>query len=284
MLKSLCIKIKNKNVCNYLLKNFQEITLDNIYISKYKFKLYTNIIVHYTGKNLDAFFEAVSNILSSTIIKYYETKTLKSIITNNYFYFSDIEQKQILEICKEYIENINNDELIIKKDAIILSCIEYFKTNKSLILDGFVNFRLTNYIKILDMIVDISVNKFVIDREYLEFIDLLKMYINSKEYGCDVLHLIYNHQESILLDESKNSISLDSHILNSKYLSDITFSSNDYALNTLLSLLPRVIYVHIIDAEDEFINTLKLIFDNRIYICNDCNICKIYRTVNFAKK
>ena len=28
------------------------------------------------------------------------------------------------------------------------------------------------------------------------------------------------------------------------------------------------------------INTLKLVFDNRIYICNDCNICKVYRLEN----
>jgi len=54
-------------------------------------------------------------------------------------------------------------------------------------------------------------------------------------------------------------------------LSDISFSSNDYTLNSLLTLLPRRIYIHIIDGiEDEFINTLKLIFDNRVCICNDC--------------
>ena len=58
----------------------------------------------------------------------------------------------------------------------------------------------------------------------------------------------------------------------------IVLSSNDYALNTLLTLLPEKIYIHVIDnVQDEFINTIKLIFDNRVYICNDCNLCKIYR-------
>ena len=152
-----------------------------------------------------------------------------------------------------------------------------FGDNKSLILDGFVKFRLKDYIRLLDSIVDLSVNKFVIDREYTEFIDLLKVYINSKEYGCDIVHLIYQNQESILLDEFKNVIQLDNDVLNSKYLSDISFSSNDFALNSLLTLLPKVIYIHIVDVEDEFINTLKLIFDNRVFICDDCNMCKMYR-------
>ena len=129
-----------------------------------------------------------------------------------------------------------------------------------------------------------AVNKFVIDREYTEFIDLLKCYINSKDCGTNIVHLIYHNQESILLDEFKKNIDLDDSILNSKYLSDITFSSNDYTLNTLLTLLPKKIYIHLIDnIQDEFINTLKLVFDDRIYLCNDCNICKIYRLEKIHK-
>ena len=63
-----------------------------------------------------------------------------------------------------------------------------------------------------------------------------------------------------------------------KYLSDITFSSNDYTLNSLLSLLPKKIYIHLIDNNiDEFINTLQTVFENRIHICTDCNICKLYK-------
>ena len=98
-----------------------------------------------------------------------------------------------------------------------------------------------------------------------------------------MLHLIYNHGESILLDEEKNVVSVSDNIYNAKYLSDISFSSNDYALNTLLTLLPKKIEIHLIDKEDEFINTLKLIFEDKISICKECNICKTYRLLNSAK-
>ena len=34
-----------------------------------------------------------------------------------------------------------------------------------------------------------------------------------------------------------------------------------------------------IDMEiDDFIHTLQLIFEKRIIICTDCNICRIYKT------
>ena len=94
------------------------------------------------------------------------------------------------------------------------------------------------------------------------------------------MHLIYINGESILLDKDKNIVKIDKNIGNTKYLSDITFSSNDIALNTLLNLLPRTLKIHIIDKEDEFINTLKLIFDNRIEICKGCNICKTFSMKN----
>ena len=69
-------------------------------------------------------------------------------------------------------------------------------------------------------------------------------------------------------------------MFNAQYLSDISFSSNDYALNTLLTLLPRKIEIHLIGYEDEFINTLKLIFGTKIFICTDCNICRTYKVLN----
>ncbi len=284
MLKSFCIKTNSNKIIDYLLNEFDNIEFDNIYVSKIKFKIYNNFIVHYTGKDLDSFYNIFSNILSSAILKFYEKDIIKHIINSNYFYFTEIEQRKILEIVNGYLYDNELDEVCIRKNSLIISCIDYFSNNKSAILDGFVNFRINDYIKIIDYIVDLAVNKFVIDREYTEFIDLLKCYINSKDCCTNFVHLIYHSQESTLLDEFKNIISLDDSVLDSKYVSDISFSSNDYTLNALLTLLPKKIYIHIIDGtEDEFINTLKLIFDNRVYICNDCNICNAYKLKKIHK-
>lgn len=284
MLKSFCIKTNNNRVVDYLLNKFEDVELEDLYISKLQFKFYNNFIVHYKGKDIDSFYNIFSNILSSAIIEFYERDIIRHIISSNYFYFTEIEQRRIFDIVNNYLYNNELIESYIRKDSINISCIEYFSNNKSAILDGFVNFRINDYIKIIDYVIDMAVNKFVIDREYTEFIDLLKCYINSKGYGTTDVHLIYQNEESILLDASKKIIDLDDSILNSKYLSDITFSSNDYTLNTLLKLLPQRIFIHLVDGiQDEFINTLKLVFDDRVYLCNDCNICKIYRLEKIHK-
>ena len=283
MRKSLCIKTNNETIKNYLLENFQNLNIDNIYLSDYNFRIYNNIIIHYSGNNVRYFLEQLSEILSTSVIKFYEMKIIKNILFSNYFYFTDIEHKKILDLCEEHLQSNSSADNELKKDIVSLSFQDYFTDNKSVILDGFVKFRINNYLKTLDSIVDLCVNNFVIEREYSEFIDLLKVYINSKESASNVVHLIYNNQESTLLDEFKNIIELDTIPLVNTYLSDISFSSNDFALNSLLTLLPKTIHIHIIDAEDEFINTLKLIFGNRVFICSDCNLCKMYRLEKVQK-
>lgn len=126
-----------------------------------------------------------------------------------------------------------------------------------------------------------AVNNFLIEREYYEFIDILHLYVNSKESQIDLIHLVYTSKESILLDKNKDLIPIDTSLLNATYLSDISFSSNDYCLNTLLNLLPGKLCIHLINGyEDEFITTLKLIFDSRVSICTDCDICHVYRLTN----
>lgn len=205
------------------------------------------------------------------IIKFYQEKIIRRIINSNYFYFDDFERNIIYEDCKEFFNREEAEEILFEQIK------KYLKEKRNIVLDGIVNFRIDEYIKYLDNIVDMAVNKYIIEKEYKEFISLLKLYVNTTEYKTDIIHLIYVHGESILLDKDKKIVQIDGNLANTKYLSDISFSSNDIALNTLLSMLPKKIEMHIIDSEDEFISTLKLIFENRVSICQDCNICRTYK-------
>ena len=278
-MKSYCIKTDNEKIIEYLLNKISNLDFPNIYYCNKTFRIYENVILHYKENNIDKFQNIVSRLITDVIINFYQEKILKRIININYFYFDNFERNIIYEDCNEFIEQ--DKENI--QETIFTQVKKYLLESRNIVLDGVVNFRLNEYIKLLDNVVDMAVNKYIIEKEYKEFINLLKIYVNSSDSKTDVLHLIYVNGESILLDKDKNIIQMDYNINNAKYLSDITFSSNDIALNTLLSLLPKKIEIHIINKEDEFINTLKLIFENRISICTECNICKTYKMINNIK-
>ena len=282
-MKSLCIKTNNTKILNYLLNRIKEIDFKDLIYSQNKFKIYNNIIVHYNGNNITSFYNFLCNLINELIIKFYEEKIIKQLINYNYFYFEEYEKIKIFQNSLKIIQLDENKEYIDINLKTIKEIKKYIKDNKTINLDGFIYFRIKHYFNYLDNIVDTAVSQFVIEKEYTEFISLLRIYVETRKTDYNLLHLIYINRESILIDENKSIVSVTENIYNAKYLSDISFSSNDVALNTLLTLLPKKLEIHLIDEEDEFINTLKLIFQDRIAICRDCNICKTYKLLNSTK-
>ena len=278
-MKTVCIKTTNLNITNYLLDNLNKLKIDNMFISSHKFKVYNNIFIHYKGKNLELFLSTISHVLVFLIFNFYEEDILKRILHQEYFYFDKNEKSEILSIVQNNIKE--NIDLFTNKEEILFNIIyKYLKQENKIYLKGFTNFRIKKYIDELESIIDDSVNQYLIEKEYREFVSLLRLYINTQPNKADFVHLVYSSNHPILLDMNKNIIKTDINTLNAKYLSDISFSSFDMILNTLLTILPKKIYVHLIDDNNldlEFLDTLKLIFENKITICTDCNICNLYK-------
>ena len=278
-MQSLCIKTNSINIINYLIEEFSKLNLDNLIISSKSFKIYDNVIIHYLSSNNNVFFDYVSIILSNTIIKFYEPVSVKKELNKNFFYFSNKEKKRILELYfdENKMKSLLSNE---KYNLLYLSILSYITKHHSIILNGFYNFRLYNYHKKISEILDISVNNYLIEREYFEFINILKLYINSNYPLTPQINLIFLKKQIIVLDCNNNILNIkQENLFNAKFLSDISFSENDYILNFLLNALPRKIIIHIsknIDYEDDFLNTLKLIFENKIKICTNCTICSSF--------
>ena len=283
-MNSLCIKTNNEKILTYLQNEIADFNMLNVFYSCNNFKLYKNIIIHYTGIDSELFYTKLATIFSYLVIDFFETDIIKNILISNYFYFENNELNKILELCKENL--YEDEEFSFQNRQLLLfdAFYNYILEHHSIILTGFINFRLTDYRRLLEDLVDFSVNQFIVEREYLEFISLLKIYINSEPCSKHTIHLVsYNH-DIFLLDENLQKIKIDKKLLNAKYLSDVSFSKNDYILNTLLNILPQKIYLHLSSPleNSDFINTLKLIFEDRVEICNDCNICNLYKNLNFS--
>lgn len=277
-MKSLCIKTNNSEMINYLQKGFEKINLDDTYISIKKFKHFNNIIIHHLGNEHTKFYNYISNTITQVIINYYEENLIFDNLNLNYFYFNSYEKKKILENTLNLLLDETNYTL--RYDYINNAIFNHLISNHSIYLQSIVNFKLNNYINFLNNQIDIAVNKFLIDKEYIEFVNILKLYIKSESENSkiDHLHLIYRDKISIITDDNKNIVSCNDNMKKAKYVSDISFSSNDLALNTLLNLVPKAITIHLVNEyPDEFINTLKLIFQERVKICEDCDICNIYK-------
>jgi len=155
-MKSFCIKINSNQKKKFLLNELEEIYLNDFYISCYEFKIFKNVIVHYKGNDIILFQKELSEKIANTIRKFYDQELLNRIIRKNYFYLSDEEQEIINKISYKILSaNINSENFgeEILKELIY----EYMHQNKKMILDGFVNFRIKEYIETLDYIAELAV-------------------------------------------------------------------------------------------------------------------------------
>ena len=78
-MKSLCIKDNNQEILNFILDNLEKLDLDFLSFHKDHFKIYENIIIHYKSKDLEPFYDKISSILTDTILKFYEKRTVSFI-------------------------------------------------------------------------------------------------------------------------------------------------------------------------------------------------------------
>lgn len=285
-MSSLCIKTNNEEILSYLQNEFSNFNMLNTFYSRNEFKSYKNIIIHYTGIDKELFYTKLATILSYLVIDYFESAIIKNILSVNYFYFDNAELDKILDLCNENLCDDEEFSFTNRQMLLFDAFYEYISTHHSIILTGFINFRLKEYRNLLEDLTDFSVNEFIIEREYLEFISLLKLYVNSQLPSTITVHLISFGNDILLLDENMEMIDVDKNALKAKYLSDVSFSNNDYVLNALLNLLPKKIHLHLVSASGnlDFINTLQLVFENRIEICNDCNICNLYKKLHVKRK
>lgn len=263
-MKTICIKTNNICAIDYLLNKLNTINIDGIKISSHLFNTYNNIFVHYKGNQIHLFMTEISNILSSLVIDIYEPLITKKIILRKSLYFDTIEQNQLFKQINNNIASLEHFSL--RKLTLFNTFLDFLKYENKLFLKGFITFRLNNYVGKLSEQIESSINEFIIDKEYNDFVSLLNLYVNSEESKIESVHLIYTNKEPILLDKNNKPIECDINLTNAKFLSDITFSQADVIFNTLLNIIPKKIYIHLNNKKkDEFINTLELVFENRIY-------------------
>lgn len=230
---------------------------------------------------IKTFLHCVANALSDIIINCFEPRLIKKIIKSDYFYFNKDEQNLIYDYAVDVL-NFNDlkgkyDLLyqIKRKTFILHKILHYVSENSIIILDGFVNFRLREYIGQLESAVDEAVEEYVTNREYQEFILLLRYFIDLQESKQDLVHVVLKNDQFYLFDKNIKPIKNDEFLdLVAKENPEIT--ADDVIIIALINMAPKKITIHGFTGIEkiEVIGALYNIFEDKIVFCNYCDICR----------
>ncbi len=225
----------------------------------------------------------VANALADFILRKYEEKLIVRVINSNYCYFNSAEKQEILNIALKIIRNddkniLNSIFQIRRRNIIVRKLLDYFDSSNNIILDGFVNFRLKDYVKDLEEIVDKAVDDFLMEREYKEFIRLLRYFVDIQDPKFDIVHIVVSFDgKYMLLDGTGKEITNECVQDFMTEINEGEINCDDLLVSSLITLAPRRIMIHSTDQfrNKELLETIKNVFSGRVLICSGCDLCSV---------
>lgn len=215
--------------------------------------------------------EKTIKAISDTIVEKYENKLLNKLINQNYFYFTLPDKRNILKKAISY-----TDEEKIYSNLVRAKLNEYLSTADKLTLEGFVNFRLKDYQNELEEVIDRAVDDFMIEKEYKEFIKLLKYFVEIQNPRYELVNIVPVGSEYSMYDGHGSDITKECMREFARDIQNQRINSDDLLISSLISIAPRRVCIHRPDdiENTELLSTIEQVFSKKISMCSGCSICE----------
>ena len=218
----------------------------------------------------------VSNIMYKIIIEKYRKKELFEFLTDNYFFLRQSELLEAEEIIMKVLrlENSNKDNDFLYYSNIINEIIDKIKVcieeNNEFNINGFLLFRMKELRLNIEIIIDRIIENYIIDKEYEEFIRLLKYFVNIQDSKLQEVNLTIQTLGGYSLTDGNGKDILDEFL---KELAGckigVDANMEDIIISGLITNSPEHIIIHSREKclNKEFIDTIVKVFGNKVTFC-----------------
>ncbi|MDQ1910161.1 putative sporulation protein YtxC [Paenibacillus sp. GD4] len=242
------------------------------------------LLPHFTlNAEVHSLYHDTAELLADYILDEAEADLLHMLIRREFDYDQEEDIRSIMDYCLQMLDGSEEtDEPMSGQKArqrrrhkIVLELEDYLQQNTELHLEGFLRFRLGSYLDELRDVVEYAVDEYVMDRQYQEFISLLKYFVYIQEAKIPFVHLIHKGgNEFMLLNDRMEQIDTDdaeATVTMEMLEKDMNFE--DMIVSTLITVSPGQVYIHTREPDVQVIKTIKQIFENRVEICSYCRLC-----------
>lgn len=223
------------------------------------------------GRRYCDILQQISDSLADYILTSHEKDILSRIIGRVCEGLPRNELDEIGRIaCKRlYPENAAEEHINERRRLISEKISEYLKTSRNLTLDGFITFRLGEYVKKLEAEVDRAIRQYFVEKQYEEYINLLSAFIRMQCPRVPELHVFAQNDGSYRVEGSK-PFEIPEDIIRSYGFdrSKPIIRDDDFMIGFLLTCAPIRIFIHNADKfkNKELLNTIKTVFSECILV------------------
>jgi putative sporulation protein YtxC len=153
--------------------------------------------------------------------------------------------------------------------------------NPCLNIDGVIRFRARAYVTAAETAIHEMVEQFLADREYEEFVSMLRYMLEAQPPTTQVLH-VYCGDDRIWLTDEMGNLVKDTEVSRAaqQVSDDGDVNTEDLAMSILITRSPCSIIIHDLTHAPpwpSFAETLERVFLDRAVRCTQCTTCVALR-------
>ncbi len=215
----------------------------------------------------------LSDMLAEYILKSYEKNILEKIIARvcEGLLKSDRDEVYRIACIRLYTHYESNTDSLIESRRRLISTkiVEYLKNADKITLEGFVTFRLGDYVKNLETEVERSIKQFFVEKQYEEYINLLTTFVRMQVPRVPELHVFVQKNGSYKVEGTK-PFEIPEDVISGFGIqsSNPIIEDDDFMIGFLLTCAPVRIFIHnsLFFKNKELLNTIRIVFSECVLL------------------
>ncbi len=223
----------------------------------------------------------LANALSDLIVNDWEKSIILQLIKAQYEGFNRGEQRVIMSSATRSLDCRTDGRpdlfrKVERKGKVLRLILDYLAQQQEINIDGFITFRLRDYRDQLSDAVGQAVDDFLMEKEYLEFINLLRYFVESQEPKMKVVHAVIQPKGAFRLVDEKGAQVTNEYLAESFLDVDTEVNTEDLLVSALITIAPERVVIHCPAELDRFeaLDTIRSVFEGRVTTCRGCRLCR----------
>ena len=219
----------------------------------------------------------LANALAETILKHWEKEHVRQIIQKKDQLMEDNWQT-VIEKALDYLNkglgqvrgySVNRKTSLVTQ---ILSCLDHSSVFD---IEGFLRFRAHEYKGEVNKAVEYALEEYVVEKEYMDFILLLKHFLDSQKPQLEYLHVGMTPEGKFHLYDNEG-VKVTHLFLEDYQLDNVhELGYEDLLVSALIAVAPRQITLHIrYEGFKDTLKTIRSVFGDRVRDCQGCPLCQ----------
>jgi putative sporulation protein YtxC len=224
----------------------------------------------------------MANILYKIAIYEFYDKEMLNFLNDTYFFLKNDELRDVeimsMKVLKgeDFIVDDSGIYCMNRKNSIIDKIVSCIEENNEININGFITFRMKELREDIESIIDKVVEKYMIEKEYSEFIKLLKYFVEIQESKIDLVNIVIDSKGKYQIKDINGKEFLKEFLneLSSEKIGENNIE--DLIISGLITNSPKQIIIHGSKYcnNKEVLDTINNVFTDRVAICDECELCK----------